>query len=439
MARSMQRLPQSPEQRMSDDFRLALIWLLGGTLASFAALAWLPAVFVNGEVLLTGHDSFYHGRRILDAVPAPHALLQFDPRIEAPDGAWVPWPWGYDMAMAAIARTVTELTPISDPLRVLVYVPPLWAFVNAALVLCVARTLGLGFALCCVALLCFAFSPLSQAIHGAGRIDHHFAEQTAVLAALLVGLRWTARTASLGRAVALGCVLGFSTAVHNGLFLLHLPLLAALGREWMARRTVIDAGSTNADSPKVWALAIALLGSQVLCALPSAPFRHGFFAYELLSWFHVYVAFCTATMLVLLSYTRPNAQSALTLGLVVVALISPIVGELRAGLGFVAVDLDELKAMPEARSLVDVLMAGPTGWWSEAEEYSALVWFVPVIGIACALHFARHAGLNDYYFNAFVLFGLAMLVAQHRFHPYGSVLNSVYLVWPIGVSDTVRR
>ena len=126
---------------MSDDFRLALIWLAGGTIATFAALAWLPAVFINGEVVLTGHDSFYHGRRILDAVSAPLSLAQFDARIEAPEGAWIPWPWGFDMAMAAIARAVTALAPVDDPLEVLVYVPSLWTFVNAALVLAIARTL----------------------------------------------------------------------------------------------------------------------------------------------------------------------------------------------------------------------------------------------------------------------------------------------------------
>lgn len=423
---------------MSDDFRLALIWLLGGTIASFAALAWLPAVFIDGEVLLTGHDSFYHGRRILDAVQAPLALLQFDPRIEAPEGAWVPWPWGFDMAMAALARAVVAIAPVDDPLRVLVYVPPLWAFINAALVLAVARALRLGFTFSCVALLCFAFAPITQSIHGAGRIDHHFAEQTAVLAALLTGLLWAERTTSKARALALGAVLGCATTVHNGLFLLQLPLLAALGREWVARRAAPVGRTANIDGGSVWAIGLMLVGSQVICALPSAPFRHGFFAYELLSWFHVYVAFGTATMLVLLTYTRPSARSAIAIALVAVALVGPIAAELRSGIEFVSVGLDALRDMPEARSLVDVFMAGPAGWWLAAEEYSALVWLAPITAVACAARFSKHTDLRHYYFDAFVLFGLAMLAAQQRFHPYGSfALYLPALAWAQSRFDTL--
>ena len=324
------------------------------------------------------------------------------------------------MAMATIARAVTTLAPIDDPLEVLIYVPPLWTFVNAALVLAIARTLGFGFPLSCIALLCFALSPLTQAIHGAGRIDHHFAEQTAVLAALLMGLRWAEQTTSRVRGVALGVVLGFATAVHNGLFLLQLPLLAALGREWIASRTAPAARASNVDMGGMWTVAIALVGSQVICALPSEPFRHGLFAYELLSWFHVYIALCTSVMLLTLAHTPPSARGALLIALVAVALIGPIADELRAGLGFVAVDLDELKQMPEARSLVDAFMAGPSAWWSAAEQYSALVWLMPIVGIACAVRFFRPAGLRAHYFSAFVLFGLAMLAAQYRFHPYGS-------------------
>ena len=219
--------------------------------------------------------------------------------------------------------------------------------------------------------------------------------------------------------MALGVVLGFATAVHNGLFLLQLPLLAALGRDWIDRRTV-PARAANVDIGGVWAVAIALVGSQVICALPSEPFRHGLFAYELLSWFHVYVAVSTAVMLLMLTHTRPSARSALLIAVAAVALIGPIAGELRGGLGFVAVDLDELKQMPEARSLLDAFMAGPASWWTAAEQYSALVWLMPVIGIACAVRFVRPAGLHARYFSAFVLFGLAMFVAQFRFHPYGS-------------------
>ena len=196
---------------MSVGFRLTAIWITGVTIALLAALSWSPAVFIEGDILLTGHDSFYHAVRIIEALPNPFALLQFDPKIEAPQGSWVPWPWGFDMAMAAITKAVLVIKPSVVPLNVIVYLPPAWLLLNVALTLAIARALGLGLLLSFIAVMCFALSPLTQSIHGVGRIDHHFAELTVVLAVLLLGVRWGKDTANRQ----LASWLGLCTGVRN--------------------------------------------------------------------------------------------------------------------------------------------------------------------------------------------------------------------------------
>jgi hypothetical protein len=422
---------------MSIGFRLAAIWLAGSSFALLAALTWAPAVFVDGDVLLTGHDSFYHARRILDALANPFLLQQFDPHIEAPAGAWVPWPWGFDMLMALLVSAGVALGAASEPLRVLVYLPPLWSLLNAALVLCIVRSLGMNLLLCAAAMLCFAMSPLTQEIHGLGRVDHHFAELSVVLLCLLGGLRWAARPASRSRCIALGGLLGAVTVIHNGLFILQLGLLLALGRYWLAGllrspAAWVDAtGAVGTPTALRW-LAVSVLVGQLVAALPSLPLWRGYFAYELLSWFHVYVAFCTATMIFFLSRLRPTPLSAAAIGVIAVMLAAPMLGEIRSGLGFVALDLEELQMMPEARSWWRAFSLNPASLLTLMRDYSALIIVMPVVAFGMLVALIRSEDLRVSVLCTYGLLGLAMFAAQHRFHPYGSFVLSVPILFWLG-------
>ena len=91
---------------MSEQFKLCLLWLTGGSAAIFFALGWLPAALVDGTALPTGHDAFYHARRILDVASGEREFYEFDSRMHVPEGSWITWPWGYDYAMATVARLV---------------------------------------------------------------------------------------------------------------------------------------------------------------------------------------------------------------------------------------------------------------------------------------------------------------------------------------------
>jgi hypothetical protein len=55
-------------------------WQLLACALTFPTATW------HGEHFPVGNDSFYHARRILDAVRDLSAFYQFDPRIHAPEG-----------------------------------------------------------------------------------------------------------------------------------------------------------------------------------------------------------------------------------------------------------------------------------------------------------------------------------------------------------------
>src|SRR5690606_25693382 len=142
------------------------------------------------------------------------------------EGAWIPWPWGYDYLVAKLTQIAHWLVPSLDPMAFIAYVPVAWIPVNAALFMAAARASGLSADMRALAMFCFAFSPLTQLLHAIGMIDHHYVELTFVLINAWLGLRWFRQPDDGRRALALAVALGSATAFHNGLFVLQLfPLL----------------------------------------------------------------------------------------------------------------------------------------------------------------------------------------------------------------------
>src|SRR5687767_4288559 len=100
-------------------------WLLVGLIAAGAcALKW-PAAHFSDEYLPFGNDAFYHARRILDTVADPSAFYEFDPKIHAPEGSVLTWPWGYDYAMAMLVKAGELLGIPAPPLLILIWLPVL--------------------------------------------------------------------------------------------------------------------------------------------------------------------------------------------------------------------------------------------------------------------------------------------------------------------------
>lgn len=300
----------------------------------------MPAALVDGTALPTGHDAFYHARRILDVATGAREFYEFDSQMHVPEGSWITWPSGYDFAMAVVARWVNQIAGVPHMVT-LVYIPPIFVFVNAGLLVVIAALLKLRLSFIFVVVLCFALSPLTQALHGAGHIDHHFIEYTWVLASLAGGLRFFARPIDARGAALLGLVLGSATVVHTGLFLLQLPLVAAYFILWYRR---------SLPPLRVTGVLCASLSLALLATLSmSAPFREGLFSFKLLSLFHLYVGALTCATVLLLYRLRPNFSSSVLLaGLAFIAIL-PIVSDISDGMRFVGREFVELDDMPEAQ------------------------------------------------------------------------------------------
>ena len=409
--------PARPGPRVDPRLANLLIWVAAGAVGAWIALRWLPATVVDGEFVPIGPDAFYHARRILDTHLDPGAFYQFDPLVHAPLGSWVPVPWGYDLAAAWLLRVVTAVLPDASPGPLLALLPVFWVFVNAGLLLGVTSALGLSPALRAVALACFAVSPLTQYLHGAGQVDHHFVELTMVLGTLWLGLRSAAGTAGGASALAWGALLGLAPAVHSALFILQIPVLAWALIAWLRRCPPAPALLLH--------LAVGLLAGTVLAVAPSEPARAGVFSFHLLSWFQAYVACCTALLLLLTARLAPGARS---LGVVLVVgllLALPLAENIVTVNRFMSRDYAALDGLLEMTSVWAQATDGGTGWLVVLSTYSVLIVVFPAVLAALAWRALVTADRRELLFCLSALLGGILMLLQLRLHYLGSF--AVYL------------
>lgn len=396
----------------SERARFAGLWLVIGLIAAgVCSLTW-PAARFAGENVPYGNDSFYHARRILDTVADPASFYQFDSKIHAPEGSLLTWPWGYDYAMAWLVRAGLTLGISDSPTGILIWLPVLAVFLSIGLMLLLARRLGLAGPFVVIAGLATALSPLTQYLHSVGQIDHHYAEYIFVLATLACGLRWLQRPDDVRAAIVIGAVLGAAPAIHNGLFILQLPLLAALLVLWLQ----------DVRMPLRTALAFAgaLLVTTLAIAIPSLPFRLGLFEYYTLSWFHLYIAAGTAAVaLALAGFARNKRNVALLIGAGIVLLL-PLATQIIMARAFLGGTIQRLDTIMEMRSLPPVLLT-EAGRGSLARMYSLLVFLTPLTAIYCAWRGWRERATPRVLFWIWCLFGLTLMLTQMRLHYFGSL------------------
>jgi hypothetical protein len=391
--------------------KFAVLWLvLASVAASVCSLQW-SAAHLAGESLPVGVDSFYHARRILDTAQDPAAFYQFDAKIHVPEGSLLSWPWGYDYAMGWLTRLAMKTGITSDPMAFLIWVPVAAVFLSVRLMMLIARRLQLSTWSTVLAALCVALSPLTQLLHGIGTLDHHFAEYIVVLAALAAGLRWLSRPDDTRAAVALGLVLGLAPAVHNGMFVLQLPLLLTLFTFWLQnirlpRRTAIH-------------VAITLIVATVAILIPSLPFRHGHFEFYTLSWFHLYVGAGTAVAVLLLHFLPRTRTGVAVLVLTALVLLLPLVRQTLIAQAFLAGTIKRLDAIGEMQSIRN-MTAVPGGLWKVSLLYSLSVWLLPFSAAYCLFRAWAERSSARLFFWIFSICGLAMLVTQFRLHYFGS-------------------
>ena len=385
-----------------------LLWLCASAVAALLALHGLSAALIDGVYIPADHDSFYHARRMLAALPAPWHLLQFDPRIHAPQGSWVTWPWAYDMLIAALAKGVLTLFPHLQAMAVLDFIAPAAVTISTALVIGCARQLGLPLALQVVASLSFALASLTRELHRVGMLDHHYVEHMFVLATVYCGLRWCNELADQRAALWLGVVLGLAPAFHNGDFILQLPVLVTLAVLWW-RQALAAAGALY--------FAAALFITTLLMLLPSQPFRLGMFSYTLHSWFHLYIAGASCLSVLWMRWRAPsrlNLLSGIALGLLA---LLPLVPQIGLGAGFLGAKLAVLDRIQEAVSIPEYLVRGDYVLLSE--RYSALIWLAPLLLAALCWRLRHHYSHAGVHFTVMCVFGVALSLMQARLAYFG--------------------
>ena len=389
---------------------LTLLWLLATGIAMFFALLIKDSAVVGDVYIPRTNDSFYHARRILDAAVGDTGLYQFESRINPPEGIWIPWPWGYDYAMAMLVKAALWISPGADPMAILSHIPVAWIAINAALFLAAASALGLSLGMRALAMAAFALSPLTQLLHGIAMIDHHFVEHSFVLLCIWLGLSWMNRRADVRPAIGLGIALGAAPAFHTGLFLLQLIPLASLGTLWLR-------GEMPPRRP-VLCFTVALALTTLVAVIPAETFRQGMFAFGYLSWFHLYVGICTAAVSACLACTIRSLRSGAALALLASALAVPLLAQALVGATFISGDLSVLRNIAEAKSPLQMIL-GTMGPQETISYYSWLLLLTPAV-----LLFGLYTLLTDsrpmrVYFAAASVLGIGLMLAQFRFYYFG--------------------
>jgi hypothetical protein len=394
---------------MTNEFRLILIWLFAGTAGVFMAMNAVGGSFTGVEYLPVGNDSFYHARRILDAVADPSAFFEFDQRIHVPEGSWVPWPWLYDFMMAKIVVAVMFITGRQDPMPILAHIPVFWVYVNVLLMMLITRQLGFGYLSVLLAALGIALLPLMQALHATGMIDHHYVELTFILLVTLGGLRWFADPSSTARAVFLGFVLGIASGFHNAMFILQVPILAAYLLCWMREMPWPRRGTAG--------FSVALIFGTLLVLLGSEPFWAGMFAYYYLSFFHLYIAVCTSVLMLCSAGSPFSKRRLAVIGGMAVLMAAPLIGEAVSMGAFLSKDIARFDVIIETEAPLTAVLRNPEAFL--IDYYTLLLIITPILFVAFAVAAFRSRQRQFILFSVTGVFCLVLFFLQMRLMYFG--------------------
>ncbi|MCP4088244.1 MAG: hypothetical protein GY746_00420 [Gammaproteobacteria bacterium] len=403
---------------MSRQTLLLGIWILSSLIAALLSLEFTHATYLDGVWHPVGNDSFYHARRILDAVNSPRGFYQFDEMIHAPQGSWLTWPWAYDWIMAKFVQFWQFFSPSTDSMHIITHTAVYWIFVNAAILLGITIILNLPTSLSALVLLGFALSPLTQNLHGVGLIDHHYIEYTFVLLTVLNGLAWFKKPDKTGHAIALGITLGIAPAFHTGLFILQAPVLLTLALLWVQNKLP--------PSNTMLALTYSLLLGMLAALLPSEPFQQGMFKFSILSWFHLYIAATSTLFIASMSRFQFSIKTLLSFILLAVMLLIPIWEDTIGGAAFISKDIPLLSAISEAKSPYS-MMLGSEGFTKIIGYYSLFGLIAPLL-IPLFIYLAWKKRSGKYIFLCImVTFGISLLLTQFRLNYFGSF--AIFLGW----------
>jgi dolichyl-diphosphooligosaccharide--protein glycosyltransferase len=217
-------------------------------------------VFVGDDTILRMDDSQYHARRAEYTFVHFPQVLHWDPYLNYPDGADVPWPPLYDFILGAASRLFAE--DVEEVPAVLAWASVAFGTLTALLVYALARSVSPPWTALGAAAL-FALLPASTIYSQVGNADHH-AAVAAIGTALLALHTRGVDPATSGRSLA---------AVHAVLVPTRLAILllwhGSIVYLAVAELTVVAvlAGGARRDALRaqaIGALTTALLVSPVI-------------------------------------------------------------------------------------------------------------------------------------------------------------------------------
>lgn len=179
----------------------------GGLLAVAALLAFstrsigLERVFPgDGTVIFALGDAFYHARRAFVSFEQFPRVMLFDPYLNYPQGAYVPWPPLYDLLLGGVARLFGSTQAVFE--RVAAWAPVFLGVLTLAPVYAAGRIVSSRAAGVGAALL-FALLPASVFYSNVGNADHHAAQALIGASVLALSLRAVSEEPSARRSVRL--------------------------------------------------------------------------------------------------------------------------------------------------------------------------------------------------------------------------------------------
>lgn len=398
---------------MSAPFRNVLLWLLGSVVMIVGALSGVSSSYANGRYVPENEDAFYHARRMLDVVMNNTPVVQFDPKIHAPEGSWITWPWGFDTLMASITRLFGPFADVDHANRILMNIPPMMSVVAIALLVVLARQAVLSTLQAVILLLGFALLPVAFRTYTVGNVDHHGMEMLCTLGTITAGA-WFFREGSRSTAapIVLGLLLGFAVAMQNGLFILQFPICVMLAMRWLR-------GQTLPDKRQMRLFAGALIVSTLAACLPSEPFRRGFFEFYTLSWFHLYVGTVVAVFSVLLSQLAMNRRNLAIVTVLALLAILPLVGTVYYASSFITGSMDTILNISEAKSPYQLFLERGQ---SESTMYMSFLLLLMLPMMLVNLWWAwRRRDPAQQFIAIMCVFGLAFFQFQYRFSVFGMV------------------
>jgi hypothetical protein len=217
---------------------------------------------------------------------------------------------------------------------------------------------------------------------------------------------------SYGAGITLGCVLGSALAIHNGLFILQIPIAVTLGLFWLR-------GIPLPHRSQVIAFGAALLATTLLVCMPSQPWQRGFFEFYTLSWFHFYISACVAVFSILLAMFERNTRNLVIALLAAAVAILPIIGTLALAGEFVSGQLESIRSIVEAKS--PYVLYRELGESMSTRFYSWLLWLTGPMLLLNVWWIYRRKDPALQFVAIVSAMGLALMQTQFRFSVFGEV------------------